>query len=456
MPSLTETSPIQFKKVERTTQISVPLSQKDNASVPPVPPKRREQPAKREIFKDPPPSYYEDNSIKPMPRAQQILASESLNIQLNATPPEDDVKEPRPEEIRSPQLKIETSPFPAIRTVAQKTHQNPEIIQRPHTFPSIVTEADKLTSSDIPPPLPTSAPPPEDPKPWFEIEEDIVDQTISSFPRVNQKKPTDSAPPAPRISNPTDELPILGTTEPRLTPKINTKFLDSPDRTLNPSDLVEVPKIEQNTLPPIQKPSKIKSFLGLSSHASPEPPKPKARRIRVPKKKSPKANPKPMPRTISTNSANIQPPSPTINEDYYDTSISNISAKSPVPVNLPEPPVRKAKIKNEKGPKQLSFAETATVFLDENEVRHENDQGLENDGDSWDLVAKHRANINKNASKMQADARRPKNATGTEIRVDFVPIDRPKTMREMRKSQSTGAGVNLRNKDRVVDSDTEV
>lgn len=88
----------------------------------------------------------------------------------------------------------------------------------------------------------------------------------------------------------------------------------------------------------------------------------------------------------------------------------------------------------------------------------------EKSDDSWDLVAKHRASISQNADQFKAaalaKARQVPKSNGYEQRIDFVPTDKPKTMREMRKSQSVGAGVNLKNrnseiKEGPVESDTE-
>lgn len=246
-------------------------------------------------------------------------------------------------------------------------------------------------------------------------------------------------------------------------------------------------RIGQTTPPPVQKPSKIRSLFGFSSNNTVETPKKKAKeekikvkRIRVPKqpkspeglprsasspqfvnenlkngpmadthsmnsiKSSPRdkkkptksATPSPVNKTKSSpkNKLNTQEPSRVLKLEGFDDGFDNESSSSP--------PVfqkigKKSKQATSAKLKQLKFADNATVITDDTEE------------DSWDLVAKHRASINQAAIQVKNTKQVVNNNNGSEMRrVEFVPIEdeKPKTMREMRKSQSVGAGNNLRNK----------
>lgn len=334
----------------------------------------------------------------------------------------------------------------------------------------------------IPPPLPTSPPPEYDPKPWFEIDpEETITREIK---RVSNKKHTAPQPPT-RKSPPTDTLPVLSSPATNLAPFQYDK-LSKPNANSDGNSAVTVApkviKIGDTTPPPVQKPSRIRAIFGMSPPvSSSEPPKPKTRRIRVPKQNSPK----PLPRTIASPGSNVEKviikssPSPKSKSTKADhptspkakeikSSNENRSYDRPSTNKKALVPKTKEEVSgvgdNTLKPKQLSFAENATVYSDD-EVSMMGSLAEQNDNDSWDLVAKHRASISQNADQFKAatsaKVRQLHKSNGHDKRIDYVSVDKPKTMREMRKSQSVGAGVNLKNKDialvkeGAVDSDTE-
>lgn len=411
LPSLKETSPVEQRVKEKPTPIKNPA--------PPIPPPRKERQVRPQ---SPPPSY----SVETTYAAAQTQVVNEQNYIL--------------EQLRAESSVNLKEVSPVFTKVVPKPNEN-------------INVQGKNTEDDIdtPPPLPASGPPLEDPKPWFEIEEELVDETVSITSRTSNYKVQSAS--TKRLSS--LELPALPPNpKPRQSPINLVKGMAKPTTPPSPS----VIKIGDTTPPAIQKTSKMRSFFGLGSPtASPEPPKPKARRIRVPKQKSPKNSPKPLPRTLSTASSteqiNVADNKSTIQQER---SIE-MNGDQKKPSVTPEPPARKVKQNGEakSAPKQLSFAETATVFSEDEEVHSLNEE--QDTNDSWDLVARHRAKINQNAHKVKANGAnvRLKAAQGTEKRVEFVPVDKPKTMREMRKSQSTGAGINLKNKDQRLDSDTE-
>lgn len=493
MPTLTETSPIQFKKVEKKNPAPIPVKEEKPAPLPVKELKPANGIDKPSVSNDPPPSYSKEITNKkssPPPIDKKVEVKQEIipNLTLatnpitvtTVKPPEEVIDQPIKIELptiankNTPKLKDQLNESAMFRSKISEDQRSPLAIPRPITLPTSFPET-KMSEDmvDAPPPLPTSAPPIEDPLPWFEVEEELIDPTATPIKPAERKTTTTGkkkAPTAPaplRISQPTDALPILSTPEPRPTPP-SSIHINNP---LNGNHSLASPKVIKigvTTPPPVQKPSRIRALFGLSSPtSSPEPPKPKARRIRVPKQKSPKDSPKPMPRTISFEKTKPKSPTDTPKEEKkemakeennysYDTPLTILPKKLPdSSVISPKAPARKGK----QGPvtsqgKQLSFAQNAIMYSDDDMTSLKSN---EPEDDSWDLVAKHRANITANATQVKAAAAaKHSRAAGTEKRVDFVPIDRPRTMREMRKSQSVGAGVNLKNKNNLVDqSDTE-